>query len=78
MTLRKATAPTPEVVSDSPISPASVAENGDPEPHELRRRIAETAYYLAAARDFAGGDPVQDWLEAEIMVHATIAEDGKP
>jgi Protein of unknown function (DUF2934) len=78
MTQRKATAPTREAISDTPISPPGVAEHGDLAPDELRRRIAETAYHLAAARDFAGGDPVQDWLEAEIMVHATIAEDREP
>jgi hypothetical protein len=77
MTQRKATAPTREAISDTRISTASVAEHGDLALDELRLRIAETAYYLAAARDFSGGDPVQDWLEAEIMVHATIAEDGR-
>jgi Protein of unknown function (DUF2934) len=75
MTQRKATAATREAVSDTSISPASLAEHGDLAPDELRRRIAETAYYLAAARDFAAGDCVQDWIEAEIMVHAAIAED---
>jgi len=32
---------------------------------ERYNRIAEAAYLRAAARGFAGGDPVQDWLEAE-------------
>lgn len=32
---------------------------------ERRRMIAEAAYYRALARNFQGGDPVQDWLEAE-------------
>jgi hypothetical protein len=27
--------------------------------------IAEAAYLRAAARGFAGGDPLQDWLDAE-------------
>jgi hypothetical protein len=31
-------------------------------------RIAEAAYFLARQRDFSGGDPVQDWLEAERMI----------
>jgi Protein of unknown function (DUF2934) len=30
--------------------------------------IAEAAYYLAEQRGFSGGDPVQDWLDAESMV----------
>jgi hypothetical protein len=78
MTQRKATAPTREAISETPISQARVAEHGDLTPDELQRRIAETAYYLAAARDLDGGDPVQDWMEAEIMVHATIAEGREP
>ena len=32
---------------------------------ERRRMIAEAAYYRALARNFQGGDPTQDWLEAE-------------
>lgn len=28
-------------------------------------RIAEGAYFRAAQRGFVGGDPMQDWLEAE-------------
>jgi len=32
---------------------------------ERYNRIAEAAYLRAAARGFAGGDPLQDWLEAE-------------
>jgi hypothetical protein len=36
---------------------------------EARRRlIAEAAYYRAQQRGFVGGDPVQDWLEAEAEV----------
>jgi hypothetical protein len=37
-------------------------------PEERHRRIAETAYFLAQARNFTGGDPVADWLEAERSV----------
>lgn len=32
------------------------------------RMIAETAYYLAEQRGFSGGDPVKDWLDAEVLV----------
>lgn len=36
---------------------------------ELRHRmIAEAAYFLAERRGFSGGDPVQDWLEAEAEI----------
>lgn len=33
-----------------------------------RRMIAEAAYYKAAERNFDGGDPVQDWLAAEVEI----------
>jgi len=34
-------------------------------PEQRYQRIAEGAYLRAAARGFAGGDPLLDWLEAE-------------
>lgn len=37
---------------------------------ERAHRIAEAAYYLAQQRGFSGGDPVQDWLEAERIIDA--------
>jgi hypothetical protein len=37
-------------------------------PEERHRMIAETAYFLAQERGFAGGDPVSDWIEAERRV----------
>ena len=41
---------------------------------ERWRRIAEAAYLRAEARGFAG-DPVEDWLEAEIEVDRLLAHD---
>jgi hypothetical protein len=32
---------------------------------DFDNRIAEAAYLRAAARGFVGGDPMQDWLDAE-------------
>jgi Protein of unknown function (DUF2934) len=37
-------------------------------PEERRQLISEAAYYRAQERGFAGGDPIQDWLEAEMEV----------
>ena len=34
-------------------------------PEERHRRIEMAAYLRAAAREFRGGDPMQDWIEAE-------------
>ncbi len=37
-----------------------------PEPDDERAaRIAEAAYFRASQRGFEGGDPVEDWLDAE-------------
>jgi hypothetical protein len=32
------------------------------------RCIAERAYFIAQQRQFIGGDPIQDWLQAEKAV----------
>jgi hypothetical protein len=35
---------------------------------EIREMVAREAYLRAEQRGFQGGDPVQDWLEAEKKV----------
>lgn len=35
---------------------------------DRQRMIAEAAYYLAERRGFAGGNPTEDWLQAEQAV----------
>lgn len=43
--------------------------------HEARlAMIAETAYFLAAHRDFAPGRALDDWLAAECEVDAALAK----
>ncbi len=34
-------------------------------PEERNRMVAEAAYYRALERGFNGGDPMDDWLQAE-------------
>ncbi len=34
--------------------------------------IAEAAYYIAARRGFNGGDPVQDWIQAERQINRVL------
>ncbi len=41
-------------------------------PEERYRRIEKAAYLRAAARHFIGGDPLQDWLEAELEIDRAI------
>ena len=46
---------------------------------ELRHQmIAEAAYYLAEKRNFQGGDPVNDWLEAERIIDQALLSGVKP
>lgn len=37
-------------------------------PEERLRYIAEAAYYIAERRGFAGGGPLDDWLQAEAQI----------
>lgn len=39
---------------------------------DRQRMIAEAAYYIAARRNFNGGDPVQDWIEAERLINRVL------
>ncbi len=58
MAKRKLTVVRKEVgVPGTPTRPATVDER--------RHMIAEAAYYRALQRGFQGGDPVDDWLQAE-------------
>ncbi len=34
-------------------------------PEERYKMIAQTAYFRAEARGFVGGDPLEDWIQAE-------------
>ncbi len=36
------------------------------------RMIAEAAYFRAEQRGFGNGDPVQDWLEAEVEIDRVL------
>ena len=41
-------------------------------PEDVGSMIATAAYYLAAARNFMPGHELEDWLEAERVVHAKL------
>lgn len=44
-------------------------------PLEQRRNYVEVAaYYIAAARGFAPGDPLQDWIQAETEIDRLLKE----
>ena len=40
--------------------------------NEIREMVAREAYLRAEERGFNGGDPVQDWLEAEKKVNEIL------
>jgi Zinc-ribbon containing domain/Protein of unknown function (DUF2934) len=44
---------------------------------ERRRLIAERAYAIAERRGFAGGDPRNDWLQAETEINRELALGGE-
>jgi hypothetical protein len=51
---------------------AVVAATLEPTAEDVGSMIATAAYYLAAARDFSPGHELDDWLEAERVVHAQL------
>jgi hypothetical protein len=42
-------------------------------PEERHRVVAEAAYFIAERRGFAGGSPVEDWLQAEADIDRMLA-----
>ncbi len=45
-------------------------------PEARWQMISEAAYFLAEKRGFTGGDPCQDWIDAEAQVEATLKRRG--
>lgn len=43
-------------------------------PEQRYRLVAEAAFLKAEQRGFVGGDPVQDWLEAEREVESSLTD----
>lgn len=84
-TPRKAETPTPKPDTNAaaPRAPTSAqraaplaASNirADASPEEIRRLIAEAAYYRALERGFEPGHELEDWIEAESEVMDRINE----
>lgn len=46
-------------------------------PEQRYHMVAEAAYFIAERRSFNGGDPAQDWLEAEAEVERILQSGGK-
>jgi len=52
--------------------PAARAKSRTLTPGERYLMIAEAAYYIAAKRNFAPGDPTRDWCDAEAQINAML------
>jgi hypothetical protein len=62
--------------SDAPKAKPGAQSQGDSS-EELRRQIAEAAYYRAQERGFSPGYEEKDWLEAEAQVMKRPGVQGK-
>jgi hypothetical protein len=54
------------------VSTATKIERS-PTAEQIAAMIAEAAYYKAEQRGFAGGNPEQDWWEAEKEIESLLA-----
>jgi hypothetical protein len=73
-TPRKADTPTPkpDTKAAAPRTPSG-SIRAEASPEEIRRLIAETAYYRAMERGFEPGHELEDWIEAESEVMGRIS-----
>jgi Protein of unknown function (DUF2934) len=62
--------PKPDTRGARPLSTNNVRAEASPE--EIRRLIAEAAYYRAQERGFEPGHELDDWIEAESEVMGRI------
>jgi hypothetical protein len=68
MTVTKSPSPSRDAATRSGAARSGLAKPTDVTPQQRYQMIAEAAYFLAERRGFAGGDPAQDWLEAEAEI----------
>jgi len=61
MARKKDTRTTSDSVNETQSSKGQNTASAD----QLRKMIAESAYYRAEQRGFTGGNPVEDWIVAE-------------
>jgi len=57
-------------------SPSRAGKPGPIPQEERMRLIAETAYFKAEKREFAGGSELGDWIEAEAEIDALLGTCG--
>lgn len=76
---KPAAAKKPRAPRKSPTAKTAQAEMAivaaatvEPMSEDVGSMIATAAYYLAASRNFTPGHELDDWLEAERLVHAKL------
>ena len=60
--------------SDDSQAAEQLSEQGTFNQDERYHLIAETAYFIAEQRGFKGGNPVDDWLQAEAKIESGQGE----
>ena len=66
-------APTPTKKAPAIQKPATKAKTRKViTPEERWHMVSEAAYYQAEKRGFAGGNPSEDWMQAEIEIDALL------
>ena len=71
---KKAASKTTAKKSNTIKTPSPRRRNAKPtiSAEERAYLIEQTAYFKAQSRGFAGGDPLQDWLDAEAEVNLSL------
>lgn len=58
------------------LKPAASRTTASVSPEERQRMIRDAAYYRAERRGFMGGDPHQDWVDAEYEIDQMLMKRG--
>lgn len=79
---RTTTVPVPRKTSKQSIASAAATKrrkiSASPNPvqqEDRQQMIATAAYFRAERRGFNGGDPVMDWLNAEVEIDSMLRND---
>ena len=68
----------PEAKSDASASGPGLTPARSPMSHDRHEQIAARAYELAQRREFAPGNEVEDWLQAEREIEAGATRNTPP
>jgi Protein of unknown function (DUF2934) len=70
--------PAPKSTPKPPFEISTNSTRADLSPDELRKLIAEAAYYRAKKRGFAPGHELEDWIQAEAEVMGRLGASDRP